>query len=89
MTEETKHIYITIVDQTRAQRLRFSLINYVSPFALIFIGWAIGSTAMQWWGFVFAAIIAAILGRNFLEPNEGLTIDQARKRLDEIEGVDR
>ena len=54
--------------------------------AVIGIGVAVDSAAMQWAGFLVLMLTALAVGIVKAAKNDGLTIDQARARLDEIEG---
>jgi hypothetical protein len=44
-----------------------------------------GSAAMQWVGFVFSLVLVIGLAVSLQKRDQGLTIQQARQRLDEIE----
>lgn len=54
--------------------------------AVIGVGVAVDSAAMQWAGFLMLMLIGLGSGIAKASKNEGLTIDEARARLDEIEG---
>jgi len=52
--------------------------------ALISLGVYLGSTAMQWFGFLCACLAFVSLAGRFGDKKSELTVDEARKRLDEI-----
>lgn len=56
-------------------------------FAMLGIGVWTGSSAMQWFGFCLAFVFMIGVSFNEARKNQSLTIDQARKRLDELEGA--
>jgi hypothetical protein len=52
---------------------------------MIGLGVAVESTAMQWAGFILSWFLIIIIAVNMVNCDKGLTINEARKRLDEIE----
>ena len=53
--------------------------------AVIGVGIAVDSAAMQWSGFVFLCLLVLMLAVYFAAKNTGLTFAQARARIDELE----
>lgn len=84
-----KSITIRIVDSRQSKRPSwFSAfaVCILIPGALFWPGVLTGSAAMQWAGFIaFILITFAMLGK---WTDEFLTCDEARNRIDEIEGVE-
>lgn len=64
------------------RRTAIGLFVQVAP---ISFGILTGSVAMQWVGFVFTMLFFAVVISLIIKQNTGLTIAEARKRLDEIE----
>lgn len=57
---------------------------------LILPGHFLGSAAMEWLGFLFLLFMALIvIPLALLKRDEGLSFDQARKRIDELEKEQR
>ena len=76
---------INITDGTLKQARTGRLLFLVFPMVMIGIGILTGSGAMQWMGFVLSFFVIFAYANSLLGKNNRLTIDQARKRLDEIE----
>ncbi len=83
MTQEQKTV-IEIKTNQKFKPLRVVsvILMMTSPICL---GIATGSSAMQWAGFVLGGISVVAAAAAFGRTNTGLTIEQARARLDEIE----
>lgn len=80
----SKTVTIFIAYKTPLQAFQINAFAYVTALALMLPGWALGSSAMQWLGFfLFFVVVFARATR------DGLTIEQARARLDEIEAADK
>lgn len=81
-TEAKPKTTIIVIHETILHAFIIDGITYLLAVALIGTGWFLGSTAMQWVGFLVLAIMALMV---VSKDNRGLTIEEARKRLDEIE----
>ncbi|MEL6467067.1 MAG: hypothetical protein AAFQ58_19065 [Pseudomonadota bacterium] len=66
-------------------RLGRSLYSLTTVFAVLGSGIIAESNAMQWAGFVLLAVLAIALSATTAKRNSSLTIEEARKLLDEIE----
>ena len=75
---------IKIVTNQKFRPMR-AVWSCMTPIFVIGIGVALDSAAMQWVGFVFLMLLAVAIAATQLAKDDGLTIDQARKRLNEIE----
>lgn len=64
------------------RRTALGLVVQVVP---ISFGILTGSAAMQWAGFVFTMLFMVAVVTVMVKQNTGLTVAEARKRLDEIE----
>ena len=82
MSEE---ITINLSDNTRRTRAISRVLLFVMPITLIGVGIVADSPAMQWAGFVVTMLSIAAFSTLLGKKNHGLTIAQARRRLDEIE----
>lgn len=80
-------IDITVTARIKNTMLLVGVV-YGLPIALIGLGVIVDSAAMQWAAFiVWILFLVGVAGR-IMKVNDNLTIDQARKRLDEIERGD-
>ena len=79
---------ITIYRDSKSNPARM-VRTWVFIVALIGTGAVLGSTAMQWIGFIILILICFAAVKHDLHKNSGLTIAQARARLDEIERDER
>ena len=70
---------------TYARNLRHTAAFWGMLFGLIGLGVFVDSAAMQWAGFVVAFLGLIGMAANAEKRNKGLTIADARKRLDELE----
>lgn len=70
---------------TVRNRMLSLLFNLISPLVLIGIGVFADSAAMQWAGFVVWTLVIVGVVTSASKKNNALTIEQARKRLDELE----
>lgn len=78
----SKHT-ITINTNQRFRPLRYVL-TFGAQLGVIGVGVLVGSTAMQWMGFLFLCLLfSGIVMRG--ERHTGLTFDEARARIAEIE----
>ena len=82
----TNRIVITIVDQTKRARRTSWLISGLVPFVFMGVGTVLGNTAMEWFGFIVTILFIAGSAVRMASKGSELTIEQARKLLDEIEG---
>ena len=57
--------------------------SVVCAFVLILPGWALGSSAMQWAGFIMLGIVAMARAMG-LRKKYTMTVDEARKFLDNL-----
>ena len=81
-TQPTTLIEIKTNPRNNFPRLFFGLTAQVGVIAL---GIAADSTAMQWSGFLFFSLTLFGFAMIELKKNDGLTIAEARARLDELE----
>ena len=85
MTEPVK---ITVLATTRFKPVRAIYFAAIQV-AVIGVGVAVESAAMQWSGFLFLAFLfglnCMVLIVQNVEKNKPLSIQEARKRMDEIE----
>lgn len=79
----SKHT-ITINTNQRFRPLRYVL-TFGAQFGVIGVGVLVGSTAMQWMGFFFLCLMFATIASKLAERDTGLTFDEARARIAEIE----
>jgi hypothetical protein len=70
---------------THARNWRYTAVFYALLFGLIGLGVFVDSAAMQWAGFVVAFLALVGMAATAEKRNKGLTIAEARKRLDELE----
>ncbi len=80
---KNEHV-IRIGEESTAKSITHDVVTVLACWALIFPGWWIGSSAMQWAGFImfFMVIIVKASG---VSPK--MTIAQARAKLDELEAA--
>ena len=79
---------IRIVDFTKPKPLWAALRGPSLQVGVVWIGVAVGSDAMQWMGFAALMVIAfARIAYEVQRESGGLTIAEARAKLDEIEGA--
>ena len=57
--------------------------SVICAFVLILPGWALGSAAMQWAGFIMLGVVAMARAMG-LQKKYTMTIDEARKFLDSL-----
>lgn len=79
---------ITIKTNPKFRPLR-TLYLAASMLVVIGIGVAVESAAMQWAGFVIIAILILGMVKREEDRNSGLTIADARRRLDELERAEQ
>ena len=77
-------IKITIITNPKLKPLRV-IYSTLWVGALIGVGIAADSAAMQWMGFVITIVLFVGLAIQANNKDEALTLEQARKRLDELE----
>lgn len=82
---ETKTHEITLYNRTARNRFHSFILFGPLPVATIGLGVLFESPAMQWWSFVLTILLILGFATVAMKKNKGLTIEQARKRLDEIE----
>lgn len=85
--KDTRTITIQVVPPTAwsASRIAYNVIFNLSQLAVVGIGVLVGSAAMQWLGVLVWFLMLFALGAILAEKRKGLTVDEARKQLDDIE----
>ncbi len=79
------------IDINTASRFRPLRALYASAtqVAVIGVGVLTGSAAMQWCGFLVLALLWLVIAKQIVSRNEGLTFDEARARINELENEER
>ncbi len=77
---------VILLHETAGQSWRRDMSSVVGFVLLIGIGWLLDSSAMQWVGAILGFLV---VGSNVarMSKDTRMTIEQARKRLDEIEAA--
>ena len=78
-------VTITINTNPKLNPLRL-LCLFGMQVVVIGIGVFANSAAMQWAGFVMLLLLLFFVAMKINEKDQGLTFDQARARIDELEG---